>query len=345
MMDEKEADETISLRIKASKCPDVTITISSPGNTTVTALKESIRSNQALSSATRGRYIRLIYSGRLLAPDTAPLSNFRLKEGSVIHAVIAAAGVRGGHQAALSRPTAANDTRTGASGVGSSNRRRILRGAGIGTDGLVLSRNRNNSDGEDDSDDDDLEEGRARAGFDRLRSEGLSRSEITALRIYFARQIDRFIEQRNALGRNNGVSGNSTNNGNGEGSSSGSGSHNDENNHDDPDESARMERLRMEDEWMAAQGPHSEFRLNLNTSNPLMRRGRYSPSIDPMYAGPLGNDRDFIIGFALGFFMGFIMMLWVWMPTVKHRTKVGILTGICFHMSMNIFGRDSIESE
>ncbi len=297
-MDEKEIDEKISLRIKASKCPDVTITICSPSSTTVTSLKESIRSNESLRSATRGRYIRLIYSGRLLAPDTAPLSNFRLVEGSVIHAVIAAAGVRGGQQAAISRPTVTDSSRNSSIGTGRSNRRRILRGAGIGTDGLVLSRNRNSSD-DDDSGDEDLEEGRERAGFDRLRADGLSRSEITALRIYFARQIDRFIEQRNALGRNNGV--NNSNEGN----------HRDESDDDDPDETARMERLRMEDEWMAAQGPQSEFRLNLNTSNPLMRRGRYSPSIDPMYAGPLGNDRDFIVGFALGFFMGFIMMLWV----------------------------------
>eukprot|EP01083_Nonionella_stella_P212985 768578_1 len=72
---------------------------------TVANLKDLIRSHPTLSSSTRGRYLRLIFSGRLLAPDDAALDTFRLKDKCVVHAVIAAAGVRGGNQAALSRPS------------------------------------------------------------------------------------------------------------------------------------------------------------------------------------------------------------------------------------------------
>ena len=63
--------------------------------------------------------------------------------------------------------------------------------------------------------------------------------------------------------------------------------------------------------------------------------------MDPMFTGPLGTDRDFIWGFTLGYFVGFFMMFWVWMPTVPHRQKLGILTGICFHMAANVFNGDA----
>ena len=49
------------------------------------------------------RYVRLIVRGRLLAPDAAPVSNFGLKDDDVVHAVVAAAGVRGGPQERLAR--------------------------------------------------------------------------------------------------------------------------------------------------------------------------------------------------------------------------------------------------
>jgi len=40
---------------------------------------------------------------------------------------------------------------------------------------------------------------------------------------------------------------------------------------------------------------------------------------------------------------GFMMMFWVWMPTVPHRQKLGILTGICFHMGVNIINNGNEE--
>ena len=56
----------------------------------------------------------------------------------------------------------------------------------------------------------------------------------------------------------------------------------------------------------------------------------------------VGTDRDFIWGFILGFFVGFIMLFWVWIPTVPHKQKLGILTGICFHMAFKML-KDSNE--
>jgi hypothetical protein len=184
----------------------------------------------------------------------------------------------------------------------------------------------------------------------------------------------------------------------------------------------------MEDEWMSTQGPYSEFRLNLNTSNPLLlaaisggaanasqdatatmrlnaamgmnsngggrgglffRRaaaavnaaavalevdddddgeggeededddlmfggtlnpnGTYVPrtGIHPMYMGPLpsaGTEKDFVWGFILGFFVGFIMLFWVWMPTVTHKQKVGIILGICFQLGMNLILKNNVQT-
>lgn len=266
--------ETFLLRIKTNSHSD--ITLPTPSNATVKQLKQSIQTS--LGHDTLGRYIRLIHSGRLLTPDSSPISKFKLNDGSVIHCVIAEAGVRGGQQALLS----------------DSNNTRRRNGAGINADGTVRRRN-------DDSDsEEDLELGTERRGLDRLRSEGYSRSQISTMRIFFNSQIDAFI-QRNELQPDD---------------------DDDEFDDDDldPDLRARRRRMRMEELWMDAQGPNSEFRLNLNTSNPLMnRRRRYQAMMnqnnaargpygaDPMFSGPRGTDRDFMWGFTLGYFVGFMV--------------------------------------
>ena len=57
------------------------------------------------------------------------------------------------------------------------------------------------------------------------------------------------------------------------------------------------------------------------------------------YLGPLppaGTDKDFVWGFILGFFVGFIMLFWVWMPTVPHKQKIGIISGISFQLALNM---------
>ena len=155
------------------------------------------------------------------------------------------------------------------------------------------------------------------------------------------------------------------------------------------------DRLRMEDEWMSTQGPYSEFRMNLNTSNPLLlaaisgggatgstmpattpgglffrnrpsppsleeddeemlgaftstgtfiRNGGANGSFHP-FLGPLpsaGTDKDFIWGFILGFFVGFIMLFWVWMPTVPHKQKIGIIAGISLQLGFNLLRKSDM---
>ena len=115
-------DDTIKIRIKSNiqNTKDVTITI--PQSFTVHQLKDEIRSscftsttNNDENNATlthpkndnlqhtphdilpisKDRYLRLICSGRLLAPDSSKVSDFNsIKDGSVIHAVLSAPGIR-----------------------------------------------------------------------------------------------------------------------------------------------------------------------------------------------------------------------------------------------------------
>jgi hypothetical protein len=57
------------------------------------------------------------------------------------------------------------------------------------------------------------------------------------------------------------------------------------------------------------------------------------------YAGPLpsaGTEKDLVWGFLLGFFVGFIMLFWVWMPSVPHRQKIGIILGISAQLGINL---------
>ena len=43
---------------------------------------------------------------------------------------------------------------------------------------------------------------------------------------------------------------------------------------------------------------------------------------------------------AEGFFVGFFMLVWVWMPTVPHKQKLGILTGYSFHLALGMLKGD-----
>lgn len=321
--DHSESAVPLTLRIKCTS-PG----INTPSNPTgdyeivthstaiVSTLKETIRNGIGQSS--RGRYLRLIAGGRLLAPDTAPISKFNINDGDCVHAVLAAAGVRGGMQAAMARGLSVNDVRP--------NRNN---GSGINHTGLVVPIR------SDESDDEDLEAGRERRGFDRLREHGLTRDEIGAIRLYFSQNVDRFMEQQERRNEDR------TNNN----------SDNNENSHvnsdTESDLDSRRERLRMEDEWMNSQGPHSEFWLNLNANNPLLSMAnarRHAFAQDDLLTTNrsginVGTDRDFIWGFSLGFFVGFMMMFFVWMPTVPHKQKLGILSGISIKLALTMLQR------
>lgn len=48
----------------------------------------------------------------------------------------------------------------------------------------------------------------------------------------------------------------------------------------------------------------------------------------------MGTDREFVYGFLLGTTVGSWMLLWVWIPTVSYKQKLGILVGYSFHLTM-----------
>uniref|UniRef100_A0A7S3PDL0 Ubiquitin-like domain-containing protein n=1 Tax=Amphora coffeiformis TaxID=265554 RepID=A0A7S3PDL0_9STRA len=343
-------EETWNLRVKSLK--DVSILVRP--RDTVKAVKDAVR--QALGpDLTRDRpYTRLVCKGRLLAPDAALLKDLSVVQpDDVVHAVLSASAPREGPQAALQRgvsdtsgaeastpvsaPSRTSSRRNsnhqenpGSASSGPS--RRAWRGAGINAAGIAVRQTAADSDGEDDDDEDSVEdvENGGWMGFDRLRRAGLSRSDVVTMRVYFGRSIDRFIRQNPEQT----TFANET----------------------DP----RRRRLLQEELWMAAQGPLSEFRLNINPmtsasgappswvaggsasgwNNTTTARGGVSPSEALWRSGGLsaavGTDRDFIWGFLLGFLVGLLMLVWVWMPSVPHKQKLGILTGISFQLALTM---------
>ena len=78
----------------------------------------------------------------------------------------------------------------------------------------------------------------------------MTRDEVTAVRVYFNRQVDRYMEERN---RRRAAEGGGAGGGNGgeAGGGNGGGSGGDGGGDVDPD--PMRERLRMEDEWMSLQ--------------------------------------------------------------------------------------------
>jgi hypothetical protein len=192
----------------------------------------------------------------------------------------------------------------------------------------------------------------------------MSRSEIVTIRAYFSQNVDRFIEQRNQLNANNdnitNAIENTTNQDNNNNNNNNINVNNIANNED-----PRIFRLRMEEEWMDLQGPYSEFRLNTNISNTtttsnntqmnnsVIRSRAYINGLEidattheitrdfrnsngNSMIGALGTNRDFIWGFVLGYSFGFMTMFIIWLPTVPHKQRVGILSGFCFHMALKI---------
>lgn len=185
--------------------------------------------------------------------------------------------------------------------------------------------------------------GRERLGFDRLRNPPLNmrRSDVRVIRACFSGHVDRWIRQNPERAQQ--IAGDETD--------------------------LMRRRYRHEEAWMSTQGPASEFRLNLAGtvaeagSGGLLWNaggGRGSAAAwnaaDAQQQGPwrttaggagssnnaagvstsVGTDRDFMWGFMLGFFVGFLMLVWVWMPTVPHKQKLGILTGISFQLALSM---------
>jgi hypothetical protein len=288
---------SLHLRIKSIGHGDTTARVSL--DDTVASVKRTILARLGVEEA---KYVRLIHQGRLLAPDTAVMRDVAAwNNDDTIHAVLAPASAQGGAQAVLARQAAATHTMS----------RRALRRVGILTpNGRARASGTTESDNDDDSSSTDVEEGRERLGFDRLRQTGLRRSEVTAIRVYFSRHVDEWIRQHAEAAHD-----------------------------EEPD--AMRRRYLQEDAWMQAQGPASEFRLNLAgtiwPTSALLMRNNTAEMRSGAISATVGTDRDFMWGFMLGFFVGFLMLVWVWMPTVPHKQKLGILCGISFQLTVSLF--------
>lgn len=301
---DSDTDDAVTLRIKATHpghdSKDVTVTVV-PSTDTVASLKQAVL--EALGddtddskSNTTTPYVRLVARGRLLAPDAAVLERlpFRLESNDVVHAIIQQkepSNFRLGPQALLQQG-------------GLPVRNRLWRGAGISADGVAV---RETHVDEDDDEDSDVEAANERLGFDRLRELGLRRSQVSAVRSYFNRQVDAYVRQNPQT-------------------------------HASETDAVRR-RLLQEDAWMQTQGPTSEFRLNLGSTMTNNNTLAWPTGSDTqLYRGSasVGTDRDFLWGFLLGFFVGFFMLVWVWMPTVPHKQKLGILTGITFQLALGM---------
>ncbi|DBA04960.1 TPA: hypothetical protein N0F65_006962 [Lagenidium giganteum] len=164
-----------------------------------------------------------------------------------------------------------------------------------------------------------------RRGFDRLRDR-LSREEIQALRLYFYPQLSVFITQAERI----------------------------------PGESSEDHIYRLEEEWMAQQGPQSEFGkhfrhvevamvwCNALTAFCLLVALNVLPSArfsaenqmdmvamngSILAADNEGTGTEFLWGFLMGLLLGVFMLLMLLDRSVPRKQKIGLLLGV----SMNFF--------
>ena len=292
MTSPSDHDGTLRLRIKSFK--DVEISV--PAGSVVAHLKQQVKAalmdEEDQSSSHHDRSMRLICKGRLLLPDDHPLTDFNVRDGDVVHAVLAPKPVQNNNN---NNSSSRNTHREGEDDKasphpprGRARRRHLI----VGPGGRVT---RAADESHDNSDDEDSLAaggvGGERRGFDRLRLPNngisdvpLSRNDVTALRLYFSRNIDRYLIQHPTTASSTEV--------------------------EDP----MLRRYQAEEEWMAQQGPSSEFRLNVSAQSLVMRamsRGGGAGVGPPV----VGTERDFLWGFMLGFLVGFVMLFWVWIPT------------------------------
>lgn len=165
-------------------------------------------------------------------------------------------------------------------------------------------------------------------GLNRLLAIGMTHEEVAALRATFQSNIQEF-SSRSQLHRTEG-------------------------------ESEISFRLRVEDDWIAAQGRLSEFAFNLPIANHqslFSRSGNVSdrstsstvplPSPRLLFSSTYtrsfadletttgesasvdqGNWSDFLYGFVVGLTIGFIVIFCVWDRNVPYRQKIGLLAGV-----------------
>ncbi|TMW64908.1 hypothetical protein Poli38472_009075 [Pythium oligandrum] len=137
-----------------------------------------------------------------------------------------------------------------------------------------------------------------RRGFDRLRDR-LSREEIQALRLYFYPQLSQYISQAERV----------------------------------PGESSEDRIYRLEEEWMASQGPHSEFALNVVPTARIAMESQMDMNGSILAADNEGTGTEFLWGFLMGLLLGVFMLLMLLDRSVPRKQKIGLLLGV----SMNFF--------
>lgn len=168
-------------------------------------------------------------------------------------------------------------------------------------------------------------------GLDLLLTEGLTIDEVAAIRSYFRTNIDEYASRDDRLQIREG-------------------------------ESNINHRARIEEAWMNAQPPNSEFILNLPLSSPRrlgLGNGSQNPLLLSLIRGfvnqsnrenpslnnnsnnifvtndeSIGTTRDFFFGICFGIFFGFISLLCVWDHNIPFRQKVGILVGVMIQLIM-----------
>ncbi|CAI5730442.1 unnamed protein product [Peronospora destructor] len=152
-----------------------------------------------------------------------------------------------------------------------------------------------------DSDIEENDQPSARRGFDRLRDR-VSREEVQALRLYFYPQLSVYISQAER------VSG----------------------------ESSEDRIYRLEEEWMASQGPQSEFALNVVPTARIAMDAQIDMNgmnSSILAADNEGTGTEFLWGFLMGLLLGVFMLLMLLDRSVPRKQKVGLLLGV----SMNFF--------
>ena len=73
-----------------------------------------------------------------------------------------------------------------------------------------------------------------------------------------------------------------------------------------------------------------------NTTSNLGGGGSHNVMTIPV---SLGSDRDFVYGVIFGSMVGSCMLLWIWIPTVSYKQKLGILFGYALHITMNMINK------
>ncbi|KAF0715479.1 hypothetical protein AaE_011328 [Aphanomyces astaci] len=153
-----------------------------------------------------------------------------------------------------------------------------------------------------------LDEPTHRRGFDCLR-DTLSREDVQALRLHFYPQVSTMISQSVAR----------------EG------------------ESVEDRIYRVEEEWMAAQGPQSEFALNVRPrGGPMTMHDSAHHRIDMPDMSSVDNEGttvDMVWGVAMGFVLGFFMLFLLWERTIPRRQKLGIVIGVAINLLLNFMQR------